>query len=288
MAQAGRGDGAGRAPMSALRRIKAILGGSAGNLVEWYDWFAYSSTSLYFAALFFPKGDAVAQQLQTAAIFAAGFVDAPDRRLADGRLRRPGRAPRGADPVGRADEPGLLRHRRSCRPTPRSASLAQLGLLAARLVQGLSLGGEYGASATYMSRDGRQGSGAASGRRFQYTTLIGGQVAALLVLVVLQHVLSQGRPGGLGLAHPLRHRRRAGDRGVLDPDQPGGEHLLHHGGGRRPRAARSASTCAGSRTAGRRRWRSARCCSPPTTPTPEPVGRHPGGLAAQPRPAPLF
>src|SRR3569623_813514 len=64
----------GSGPMSALRRIKAILGGSAGNLVEWYDWFAYSSTSLYFAAHFFPKGDAVAQQLQTAAIFAAGFV----------------------------------------------------------------------------------------------------------------------------------------------------------------------------------------------------------------------
>ena len=63
--------------MSPLQRIKAILGGSAGNLVEWYDWFAYSSTSLYFAAHFFPKGDAVAQQLQTAAIFAAGFIARP-------------------------------------------------------------------------------------------------------------------------------------------------------------------------------------------------------------------
>ena len=56
-----------------MARIKAILGGSAGNLVEWYDWFAYSSTSLYFAAHFFPKGDATAQQLQTAAIFAAAM-----------------------------------------------------------------------------------------------------------------------------------------------------------------------------------------------------------------------
>ena len=66
--------------MSAFARIKAILGGSAGNLVEWYDWFAYSSTSLYFAAHFFPKGDAVAQQLQTAAVFAVGFLARePDR-----------------------------------------------------------------------------------------------------------------------------------------------------------------------------------------------------------------
>src|SRR5258707_9315080 len=65
------------APMSALKRVKAILGGSAGNLVEWYDWFAYSSTSLYFAAHFFPKSDQTAQQLQTAAVFAAGFIARP-------------------------------------------------------------------------------------------------------------------------------------------------------------------------------------------------------------------
>src|SRR5258708_35943723 len=65
------------APMSALKRVKAILGGSAGNLVEWYDWFAYSSTSLYFASHFFPKSDLIAQQMQTAAIFAAGFIARP-------------------------------------------------------------------------------------------------------------------------------------------------------------------------------------------------------------------
>src|SRR5437879_13060596 len=63
--------------MTGLQRLKAILGGSAGNLVEGYDWFAYSSTSLYFAAHFFPKGDQTAQQLQTAAIFAAGFIARP-------------------------------------------------------------------------------------------------------------------------------------------------------------------------------------------------------------------
>ena len=32
--------------MTPFQRIRAILGGSAGNLVEWYDWFAYTSTSL--------------------------------------------------------------------------------------------------------------------------------------------------------------------------------------------------------------------------------------------------
>ena len=54
-------------------RLRNILGGSAGNLVEWYDWFAYSAFALYFAPPFFPKGDRTAQLLNTAAVFAAGF-----------------------------------------------------------------------------------------------------------------------------------------------------------------------------------------------------------------------
>jgi MHS family alpha-ketoglutarate permease-like MFS transporter len=62
-------------------------------------------------------------------------------------------------------------------------------LLLARLLQGLSVGGEYGTSATYMSEV------AAPGHRgfyasFQYVTLIGGQLLALLVLVTLQALLS--------------------------------------------------------------------------------------------------
>jgi MHS family alpha-ketoglutarate permease-like MFS transporter len=62
-------------------------------------------------------------------------------------------------------------------------------LLLARLIQGLSVGGEYGTSATYMSEvaePGRRGFYAS----FQYVTLIGGQLLALLVLVVLQQLLS--------------------------------------------------------------------------------------------------
>ncbi len=175
--------------MSAFARIKAILGGSAGNLVEWYDWFAYSSTSLYFAALFFPKGDPVAQQLQTAAIFAAGFIMRPVGAWLMGLY---------ADRVGRRAALTLAvalmclgSFAIAILPTyGQIGVLAQYGLLAARLVQGLSLGGEYGASATYLSEmAGKTRRGFWSS--FQYTTLIGGQVAALLVLVVLQHTLSK-------------------------------------------------------------------------------------------------
>jgi MHS family alpha-ketoglutarate permease-like MFS transporter len=173
--------------MSALARIKAILGGSAGNLVEWYDWFAYSSTSLYFAAHFFPKGDATAQQLQTAAIFAAGFVARPAGAWLMGVYAD--RAGRRAALTLSVALMSLGSFAIAVLPTyAQIGVLAQLGLLAARLVQGLSLGGEYGASATYMSETaGRAHRGFWSS--FNYVTLIGGQLVALAVLIVLQHML---------------------------------------------------------------------------------------------------
>src|SRR5438552_12288026 len=76
-AQLGAGEVLPGIRLTPLARIKAILGGSAGNLVEWYDWFAYSSFALYFAKAFFPKGDQTAQLLQAAAVFAVGFVARP-------------------------------------------------------------------------------------------------------------------------------------------------------------------------------------------------------------------
>src|ERR1700709_2917202 len=59
------------------RRIWAIFGSSSGNLVEWYDFYAYAFTALYFAPSFFPKGDQTTQLLQTAAVFAIGFLMRP-------------------------------------------------------------------------------------------------------------------------------------------------------------------------------------------------------------------
>src|SRR4028118_425860 len=58
-------------------RLKALIGGSIGNLVEWYDWYAYSAFALYFAPVFFPKQNPTAQLLNTAAIFAVGFLMRP-------------------------------------------------------------------------------------------------------------------------------------------------------------------------------------------------------------------
>jgi MFS transporter, MHS family, alpha-ketoglutarate permease len=168
------------------RRIKAIFVGSIGNLVEWYDFYAFTAFSLYFAGAFFPQGDPVSQQLNAATVFAAGFLVRPIGGWLFGHL---------ADKYGR--RPSLtLSVLMMCfgslmiAVTPTFASigvLAPIVLSIARIIQGLSLGGEYGASATYLSEVAepkRRGFYSS----FQYVTLIGGQLSALLVLLILQQL----------------------------------------------------------------------------------------------------
>lgn len=175
------------AGLTPLQRAKAIVGGSAGNLVEWYDWFAYSSFALYFAPHFFPEGDTTAQLLQTAAIFAVGFFARPLGAwlmglYADWKGRRAALAVSVGMMCAGAFAIAILPDARQI------GALAPVGLLAARILQGLSVGGEYGASATYMSEmagRARRGFWAS----FQYVTLIAGQLLALGVLVLLQNVM---------------------------------------------------------------------------------------------------
>src|SRR5882757_6496168 len=156
------------------RRVFAIVGASSGNLVEWFDFYIYSFLALYFAPAFFPSGNPTTQLLNTAGVFAAGFLMRPIGGWMFGRI---------ADKHGRRTSM-MISVLMMC-----AGSLVICFLLIARLFQGLSVGGEYGTSATYMSEvalQGRRGFFAS----FQYVTLIGGQLAALLVLVVLQQVLT--------------------------------------------------------------------------------------------------
>jgi MFS transporter, MHS family, alpha-ketoglutarate permease len=170
------------------RRIMGIVGASSGNLVEWFDFYVYAFTAIYFASEFFPKGNPTTQLLNTAGVFAAGFLMRPVGgwffgRLADKRGRRTAMLVSVYMMCG-----GSLMI--ACLPTYASIGVAAPALLLlARLFQGLSVGGEYGTSATYMSEvalKGRRGFFAS----FQYVTLIGGQLLAVLVLVILQQFLS--------------------------------------------------------------------------------------------------
>lgn len=169
-------------------RIFAIVGASSGNLVEWFDFYVYAFTAIYFAAEFFPKGNPTTQLLNTAGVFAAGFLMRPIGGWLFGRIAdKQGRRRSMMISVFMMCGGSLLI---ACLPTYASIGVAAPALLlAARLLQGLSVGGEYGTSATYMSEvalKGRRGFFAS----FQYVTLIGGQLLAVLVLVILQQFLT--------------------------------------------------------------------------------------------------
>src|SRR6266700_4951625 len=169
------------------RRLKAIFIGSVGNLVEWYDFYVYTAFALYFAASFFPGNNPVIQQLNAAILFAIGFIVRPVGGWFFGHL---------ADHYGRRNAL-MLSVLLMCfgslmiavTPTYASVGAAAPALLGfARIIQGLSLGGEYGASATYLSEmaDEKHRGFYSS---FQYVTLIGGQLCAIIVLLILQQLL---------------------------------------------------------------------------------------------------
>lgn len=170
------------------KRIFAIVGASSGNLVEWFDFYVYAFCAIYFAPAFFPSDDPTVQLLNTAGVFAAGFLMRPIGGWLFGRV---------ADKHGRKNSmmisvlmmcAGSLVI--ACLPTYASiGAWAPFLLLMARLFQGLSVGGEYGTTATYMSEvalRGQRGFFAS----FQYVTLIGGQLLAVLTVVILQQFLS--------------------------------------------------------------------------------------------------
>jgi MFS transporter, MHS family, alpha-ketoglutarate permease len=183
------------------KRFISIVGGSAGNLVEWYDWFAYSAFAIYFAPVFFPKSDPTAQLLSTAAIFAAGFVMRPIGawvmgRYADGKGRKAGLTLS----VTLMFSGSLL-----IAAAPSYAVAGVFGpaiLLLARMLQGLSLGGEYGASATYLSEMAPRAN-RGFWASFQYMTLCGGQLLAILVAVVMQGFLTEAELTAWGWRVPF-------------------------------------------------------------------------------------
>ena len=168
-------------------RLKSILGGSVGNLVEWYDWYVYSAFSLYFAKVFFPPASQTAQLLNAAAVFAVGFLMRPVGGWLMGRYAdRHGRRAALSVSVLLMCFGSLM-----IAVTPGYVSIGVFApalLVLARLLQGVSVGGEYGASATYLSEmAGQRLRGFYSS--FQYVTLVSGQLIALVVLLVLQRQL---------------------------------------------------------------------------------------------------
>ena len=170
-------------------RLRAIIAGSAGNLIEWYDFYVYAFTALYFSASFFPKSSALAQIMATSGIFAVGFLMRPIGGWYFGRYAdRHGRQAAMVVSVLMMGVGSLLI---AVLPTYAQVGvIAPALLLLGRMLQGFSTGGQYGTAATYLSEI------AGKGRRgfwssFQYVTLIGGQLGATLVILLLQHLMPE-------------------------------------------------------------------------------------------------
>ncbi|WP_426808202.1 MFS family transporter [Pseudomonas sp. WOUb67] len=176
------------APARQPNRVRAIMGACSGNLVEWYDFFIYAYTAIYFAASFFPKGDTTTQLLATAGVFAVGFFMRPLGGwifgwLADTRGRKVSMIISVFMMCGGSLMIAVM-------PTYETVGIAApIMLVVARLIQGLSVGAEYGTGATYISEIATPGRRCFYGS-FQYFTIIAGQLLALFTVVILQQTLT--------------------------------------------------------------------------------------------------
>ncbi|MEV6672642.1 MFS transporter [Streptomyces sp. NPDC051162] len=180
---------------------KKIWVGSAGNMVEWFDWFVYASFATYFAGAFFPAGNDTAKLMNTAGIFAVGFFMRPVGGWLLGRIGdRKGRKAALTLTVSLMSASAVLI---AVAPTYAVAGYGGVAvLLIARLLQGLSVGGEYAASATYLteaSAPGRRGFASS----FQYVSMTAGQILGLALQILLQHTLSNGELHSWGWRIPF-------------------------------------------------------------------------------------
>ncbi len=194
----GEPEPAGEAETSRAATRRAVwntLRGSSGNLVEWYDVYVYTVFASYFEGHFFDSADKNST-VYVYAIFAVTFITRPVGSWFFGRYAdRYGRRTALTFSVSLMAACSLVIALVPGREVIGAGAAAILILC--RLVQGFATGGEYGASATYMSE------AATRDRRgffssFQYVTLVGGHVLAQLTLLVLQLFLDKPQLSDFG------------------------------------------------------------------------------------------
>jgi MHS family alpha-ketoglutarate permease-like MFS transporter len=189
------------APAPVRSPLKSIVAASSGNLVEWFDFYIYSTTALYFANEFFPSTDPTSSLLKATVGNAVAFLFRPIGSWIFGRIAdRQGRRKSMVLSVLLMCFGSLLV---ACLPTYSMIGIgAPILLTVARILQGISVGGEYGTAATYMSEvavPGKRGFYAS----FQYVTLVGGQLLASVVLSVLLVFLSDEQMRSWGWRIPF-------------------------------------------------------------------------------------
>ncbi|MER5790352.1 MFS transporter [Streptomyces sp. NPDC001980] len=129
---------------------RAVKAAALGNAMEWFDFGVYSYIAVTLGKVFFPSGNPTAQLLSTFGAFAAAFLVRPLGGMVFGPL---------GDRVGRQKVLALTMIMMAAGTfaiglIPSYATIgvgAPLLLLAARLVQGFSTGGEYAGASTFIA-----------------------------------------------------------------------------------------------------------------------------------------
>ena len=159
---------------------RVIFASSLGTVFEWYDFYLYAVLAPFFAAVFFPSGNATAALLSAFATYAAGFLVRPFGALVFGRI---------GDLVGRKYTflvtilvMGFSTFAVGLLPTYASVGwLAPILMVSLRLLQGLALGGEYGGAATYVAEHASPGKRGYDTAWIQTTATMGLFLALLVI-----------------------------------------------------------------------------------------------------------
>ena len=169
------------------KKHTVLLAGFIGNVVEWYDFALYGYMASFLSGLFFPQEDHLASLLATYGVFAAGFVMRPLGSAAFGWM---------GDTIGRS-RTMLLSVMLMAVPTlalgllptyATAGALAPVLLVLVRLTQGLSVGGEFSSSVTYLvetAEPGQRGyAGSWANMGSMSGMLLGSGIAAALTTFV--------------------------------------------------------------------------------------------------------
>lgn len=177
-------------PHEKRNRVMAIVGAASGNLVEWFDFYIYAAFATYFThALTAPDMNDSTKAIYVWGVFAASFFMRPIGSWLFGWI---------GDTFGRKKSMiisislmAVSSFLFAALPTYEQVGMAApFLLLAVRLLQGLSVGGEYGTVATYMSEVALKGQRGFYSS-FQYVTLSGGQLLASLLGVIMLALMSK-------------------------------------------------------------------------------------------------
>lgn len=176
-------------PLSAAQQRRARIAGIVGNIVEWYDFALYGYLAATIGVLFFPSENSAASLLASYGVFAAGFVMRPLGAAIFGWL---------GDTIGRG-KTMMISVAMMAFPTIALGVLpdyqtigiaAPVLLVAIRLIQGLSVGGEFSSSVSYMvetARDGYRGRAGSWANVGSMSGMLLGSAAAALVTALFDN-----------------------------------------------------------------------------------------------------